>query len=119
VVGKIEGRIDDLLLTADGRDVGRLDPVFKDAAGIAEAQIIQESLNNISVRFVPTTGFEDGVKQKIADRIRERMGNVDVAFEVVDEIPRTKAGKFRAVVCELSYAEKAGVRKRLSWSAEA
>ncbi len=119
VLGKIEGRIDDLLLTADGRDVGRLDPVFKDAAGIAEAQIIQKSLNNISVRFVPAPGFEDRVKQKIADRIRERMGKVDVAFQVVDEIPRTVAGKFRAVVSELSNDEKKAVRKRLSRSTEA
>ena len=104
---KIEGRNDDLLYTVDGRRIGRLDPVFKDAFGIGQAQIIQKTLREINVKYVPTTAFEKAVELRIADRIRDRMGDVNVTFEKVSEIPRTGAGKFRAVVCELSKDEKA------------
>ena len=36
------------------------------------------------------------------------MGPVAVVLEPVTEVPRTAAGKFRAVVCNLSPAERAG-----------
>ncbi|MEP7075254.1 MAG: hypothetical protein ABI878_05545 [Acidobacteriota bacterium] len=101
VITQIEGRNDDLLYTADGSRVGRLDPVFKDTFGIAEAQIIQRSLQEICVKYVPGITFEKTVELKIAGRIRERMGDVTVTFENVSRIPRSAAGKFRAVVCEL------------------
>jgi phenylacetate-CoA ligase len=101
LMGKIEGRNDDLLYTVEGRRVGRLDPVFKDCQGFAEAQIIQRSLREINVKYVQTAAFERDVEKKIAERIRDRMGDVHVTFEPVSEIPRTAAGKFRAVVCAL------------------
>jgi len=106
LVEKIEGRIDDLLYTVDGRRVGRLDPVFKDAFEILEAQIVQRSLRRILVRYVPAGPTSKVPETKVADRIRARMGDVSVDFERVSAIPRTKRGKFRAVVCELSKEEK-------------
>lgn len=107
LMGKIDGRNDDLLYTSDGRRVGRLDPVFKDSFGIVEAQIVQRSLREIIVRYVPAKSFEDAEIMKIGDRIRDRMGDVNVKFEQVPEIARTTRGKFRAVICELSADEKA------------
>ena len=53
----VEGRADDVLLTRDGRRVGRLDPVFKTRLPLREAQIIQESLSRVRVRFVPGPHF--------------------------------------------------------------
>lgn len=107
LMNKIEGRNDDLLYTTDGRRIGRLDPVFKNAFGIAEAQIIQRSLREIIVRYVPAHVVERDIELKIADRIRDRMGDVGVTFEIVDDIPRTASGKFRAVRCEISFEERA------------
>jgi len=107
LMGKIDGRNDDLLYTSDGRRVGRLDPVFKDSFGIVEAQIIQRSLHEIVVRYVPAKSFEKADVVTIGDRIRDRMGDVNVKFESVPAIPRTERGKFRAVLCELSSDEKA------------
>ena len=40
----IAGRVDDVLQTADGRRIGRLDPIFKGGLPVLEAQIIQETL---------------------------------------------------------------------------
>ena len=42
VLPALEGRVDDVLVLADGRRVGRLDPVFKGDLPLREAQIVQE-----------------------------------------------------------------------------
>lgn len=101
IIKQIEGRNDDLLLTRDGRRVGRLDPIFKANLPILEAQIVQKSLQNLLVRLVPDTGFTQKTPSLLAYQLRERMGDVNVEFEIVDRISRTNNGKFKAVVCEL------------------
>lgn len=109
LIEKIEGRNDDVLYTEDGRRVGRLDPVFKNDLPIIEAQIIQNSLKEINVKYVPAENFEQESTKDLAERLRERMGDIEVKFEQVTQIPRTDRGKFRAVICNLSAEEKAGL----------
>lgn len=112
VLAGIEGRDDDTLYTTDGRRVGRLDPVFKSSFAIQEAQIIQESLHRIRVRYVPDANSSAKDDEAIIQRLRERMGPVDVTLEAVDSIPRTSNGKFRAVICNLSPEERRQVEQR-------
>ena len=97
----VEGRSDDVLYTGDGRRIGRLDPVFKDDSGIAEAQIVQTDLDRVLVRYVPGSATGARSEAVLAARIQERMGPITVDFDRVDTIERTSNGKFRAVVCEL------------------
>lgn len=106
LMGRIEGRSDDVLYTADGRRIGRLDPVFKNDLPVIEAQIIQESLKKIIVKYVPAEGFSQDNAKDLTARIRERMGDVQVEMKKVGQIPRTERGKFRAVICNLSKEEK-------------
>ncbi|MEP6900901.1 MAG: hypothetical protein ABJA66_04075 [Actinomycetota bacterium] len=106
LIEKIEGRSDDVLWTTDGRRVGRLDPVFKNDLPVKEAQIIQKSLKQIVVRLIPADGFSQKSAKNLSDRIRQRLGDVEVILETVTEIPRTERGKFRAVICELSAEER-------------
>jgi phenylacetate-CoA ligase len=95
---QIEGRADDVVLTRDGRRVGRLDPVFKGELKIREAQIIQESLERICVRFVPAPGYTERDGKAVVSGLRERLGDVSVVLEQVAEIPRSANGKFRGVI---------------------
>jgi phenylacetate-CoA ligase len=97
----LEGRIDDVLYTSEGRRIGRLDPIFKAQLPIREAQIIQESLNLVRVRYVPDPEFDQEAARSIVERLRARMGNIEVTLEPVNEIPRGASGKFRAVICNL------------------
>jgi phenylacetate-CoA ligase len=90
--------MDDVLYTADGRRIGRLDPVFKTGIPIREAQIVQESLERVRVVYVPAPGYTDAIGQTIAERLRDRMGDIDVVLEESDALPRTSNGKFRAVI---------------------
>jgi phenylacetate-CoA ligase len=100
-LAKLEGRSDDVLCTIDGRRIGRLDPVFKAGWPIREAQVIQESLDAIRVRLVPSDGFDDAIQQEVARQLQARLGNVAIEFEKVPEIPRGANGKFRSVICNL------------------
>lgn len=111
LIEKIEGRSDDVLYTTDGRRVGRLDPVFKNDLPVKEAQIIQKSLKKIVVRLIPTNEFNQQSAKNLSDRIRERMGDVEIILETVTEIPRTERGKFRAVICDLSLDERITLNK--------
>jgi phenylacetate-CoA ligase len=103
----IDGRSDDVLITADGREVGRLDPIFKNRLPIIEAQIIQESLTTIRIRYVPAADFTDAALRTLTTAVRERLGDVDVVYDRHSEIPRTARGKFRAVISNLAPSEKA------------
>lgn len=106
VLAGVEGRTDDVLYTRDGRAVGRLDPVFKARMAVREAQIVQETLGRVRVRYVPADDYSAADGAGIAARLRERLGDVDVVLEAVDAVPRTPNGKFRAVVCALSAEER-------------
>ncbi len=98
VLQSVEGRRDDLVVTADGRLVGRLDPVFKADLPLRRAQIRQEAVGRFRVLVEPDAGYDDAVAASIAARLRDRVGPAEVEVEVVDEIPRSASGKFRAVV---------------------
>lgn len=98
VLAAVEGRSDDVLVTADGRRIGRLDPVFKGNLPLLEAQIVQEAIGRLRLRYVPAPGFTDEHAHEIVSRIRDRMGDVTVELEPLAAIPRSANGKMRAVV---------------------
>ena len=107
VLGGIEGRTDAILITRDGRRIGRLDPVFKGAKGIAEAQIVQDDYDRFRVRIVPGREYTNQDGSAIAESLAHRVGRADIHVEIVDSIERTTAGKFRAVVCNLPQRRQA------------
>jgi len=100
-MGSIDGRRDDVLVTPDGRLVGRLDPVFKGTNAIREAQIIQDELDHIRVLVSPAPGFTKADETEMIDNLLDRMGDVRVTVELVNTVPRTSNGKVRAVVCNV------------------
>jgi phenylacetate-CoA ligase len=101
VMGSLDGRISDVLYTKDGRRVSRFGAVFNGDLAIREAQIIQEELDCVRVKFVPTPAFTFRHEQMIVQRVKERMGDINVVMEPMTEIPRGANGKFRAIVCKL------------------
>lgn len=101
LIQDIEGRTDDVIYTRDGRRIGRLDPVFKSRLPFVEVQIIQETFDVIRLLYVPDTGFTNETEKIIVQRLRDRLGPIQVIFESVLSIPRGPNGKFRAVISKL------------------
>jgi phenylacetate-CoA ligase len=102
VVEKVLGRLDDQIKTADGRHHTALDFIFYGMESLAEAQIVQDRLDHIILVIVPAGGFGLSDIEVLKRRAHERLGRgVVVDVEVVKEIPRTKAAKFRGIVCKV------------------
>jgi phenylacetate-CoA ligase len=112
LMGALEGRREDVLVTPDGRLIGRLDPPFKRNSGVREAQIIQEQVDQVRVLLAPTPEFSKADEQAIIDKLSERLGDVRIVIETVDAVPRTTRGKLRSVISKLLPEERAAVLER-------
>lgn len=98
----ITGRIEDIVVTPDGRFLSRLDFVFKEMPNVIEAQLIQESPLLIRLRIVAGPAFSETDKTRITANLRERAGSeIRLQFELVDSIPRLPNGKFRYVISKV------------------
>jgi len=96
----INGRVDDYIETNDGRQIGRIDHIFKGVGGILEAQVVQKLPGSATIKLVKDSAasFDESVliyncKQRLGDDFR-------VVIKHVKEIPRGRNGKFRSVVRE-------------------
>jgi phenylacetate-CoA ligase len=106
LMGRVEGRMNDLLITPDGRPVFWLNPVFY-GLPVRQSQIVQEHLDVLRVRVSPAPGYDAETENTIIERLQERMGDVRVLVDRVAEVPRTANGKLRAIVCQLPHDERA------------
>jgi phenylacetate-CoA ligase len=113
LMGTIDGRRDDVLVTKDGRLVGRLDPVFKGTNAIREAQIIQETLDEIRVLVSPAPGFSKTDEMELVENLLDRLGDVRVTVNLVEAVPRTSNGKVRAVICKVPASTLEEARRRV------
>jgi phenylacetate-CoA ligase len=94
----IEGRVEDYVVTPDGRLIGRLDHVFKQQTSVSEAQIVQDRPDRIRVFVVPSPDWCDASEALLVQEIRKRLGDeIGISVERTGAIPREPNGKFRAV----------------------
>ncbi len=102
---EVQGRINDVLVTSDGRRVFWLNPVFY-GQSVREAQIVQSIPAQVQVRYVPDTGFTSASAQTIIRRLQDRLGPVTVDLLPVRQIPRGPNGKFQAVISHVPLPEQ-------------
>jgi phenylacetate-CoA ligase len=103
VLIRIEGRVEDFVVTPEGRKILRFDYIFKDAHNVCDAQVVQKEIGEISLLVMRRPAYsqtdEDHLRREIRNKISPRLL---VAFEYVDEIAREPNGKIRAVKSLLS-----------------
>jgi phenylacetate-CoA ligase len=98
IIESLEGRVDDFLVTSDGRRIGRLSTAMKRSASIHSAQIVQVRPGHAYLLVRPGEGYVSAAAVAVRDDIIERIGTFDVDILEVDEIPKTPAGKTRLVI---------------------
>lgn len=106
ILDSIEGRFEDICYTPDGRQMLRFDTVFKGVANLKEAQVIQQSLYLFIINVVPGEGFDGQDIKRLESNMRLHAGDVQTKVRLVSSIPRSAAGKFRAVICNLTSEQK-------------
>ena len=103
VIDEVVGRVEDYVLTPDGRFVGRLDHLFKDSRRVVEAQIVQHQIDEVILRIVKDDKYNSSDEYAIGEEARLRLGAaVSLRFEYVDRLPRTKSGKTRFIESSLN-----------------
>lgn len=102
LVKSIEGRSIDFLYSTKGGKInlGNVSNIFKNMSNvIIKAQLIQDSLTHMLVKVVVDGEFTDKYKKMLTDEIKHKFGyDMKVDFEVVDDIPREKSGKYKLIV---------------------
>ena len=104
LIEAVTGRDADILYTKErGYIPGpRLSLIFKEMSNIIEIQIIQESFDDIVVKVVPDKNFSEENRTQLESAFKACLGDsMNISIQLVDEIPRTNAGKFRAVISNL------------------
>jgi len=94
-------KAEDIITTMDGRLISSsiLTHPFKPMHNVAESQIVQEDRSNIRIKIVRRPGYNESDTQYLREEFGKRVGvDMNIEFEFVDSIPRTKAGKFRWVI---------------------
>ncbi len=102
VVKEIGGRIEDIVIGKDRREMVRFHSIFNGLSSVAKSQIIQESIGELIVKVVPTQSkVTDAEKQIMKKRIESQLGEINIIIEEVTNIPLTDNGKFKAVISKV------------------
>lgn len=98
IISKLEGRVDDYLITKDGRKIGRLSTAMKRSPSIHSAQIVQDRPGHAYLLVRPGNRYETADSEAVREDILNRIGNFELEIVEVHEIPKTLQGKTPLVV---------------------
>ncbi len=107
LIEQIEGRVADFLLRPDGRLVSGIslsDHFAGHIPGVAQMQMIQEELDRLTLKIVRVDGFDEGSLARISELVEDFFGR-EMRYECdfVEDIPKTRSGKFRFAVCKVDH----------------
>jgi phenylacetate-coenzyme A ligase PaaK-like adenylate-forming protein len=99
-LGIVDGRVEDMVLSAAGRPVPLPASVVDDLTGLREAQLVQHRPGVFEVRVVPGAGFDPAATERRARTTLERIAGEGqtMTFTVMESIPRPPSGKLRPVL---------------------
>lgn len=105
LIADVVGRTLDVIRTPEGKIVpGEFFPhLMKDFSDIARFQIIQEKLDLLVIKLVPTTELSESTKKRIDSEVRKVVGPAMVInYEIVSDIPLTATGKYRVTISKVT-----------------
>lgn len=93
------GRAVDYVVLQDGREISPytvMTPV-EALAGVAQFEILQEEVDRVVVRVVPSASWGEGTRMTINKSLAEILPGVRIEVALVDEIEHERTGKYRIV----------------------
>ncbi len=101
IVKEINGRVEDKVIGPDGRQMVRFHGIYVDILGLVAAQLVQLDRNTFHINLVVDSLYNITSESIISSRLRSQLGEVKVEYHYLQEIPKNKNGKFKAVVSKL------------------
>lgn len=101
---EVVGRQQEMLQTPEGKYIHGefFTHIFWEVGGVKEFQVVQEALDRIVIKIVPEEDFDEKQLDKIREIIRKRSEGWNVEFKFVDTIDRTRAGKYKFIINNIS-----------------
>ena len=98
LVDEIVGRIEDVVIGPDGREMVRFHGIFVGIPSIIEGQVIQHELSKFEIKLVVSNILLEKDLALIEKRMNSQLGEIDIKINIVSNIPRNANGKFKAVI---------------------
>jgi phenylacetate-CoA ligase len=104
LLASVEGRTSELIVGKNGKYYSCQSPRLFGAGipGIAQMQVIQETLDQIVVKVVTDTAWTGDSREELIARMRDLLGDVLVTVDEVAEIPPAPSGKYRFTISRVS-----------------
>jgi len=108
VVERLDGRLEDYVITKAGARLGRLDHIFKDLDRVREAQIRQSRVGHMVLNVVKGPGYSERDDRLLREEVVKRVGDqIDFDIEYVSTVERTGREKLRFVISTLEHGKVA------------
>lgn len=101
IEGLVGRTADNYVLTPDGRRISDFNQILKFAVNAREIQIIQNTADSILVRVVPRNDFNQKDERDLTNRLQSQLGKMNIEFEKVLLIEKTKSGKYLPIINNL------------------
>lgn len=95
---RIEGRIQELIVTSTGRLISMTAINMHDETfdNVKQFQFYQDTPGKLILKILPSNKFSDKDLQRIYESLKFKLGSdTDLEIVLVDSIPRTRSGKLR------------------------
>lgn len=101
VLEHIEGRLEDMIITPDGKKVAGGMLYYTLTKGIQQFKAFQRSVDRLEVFIEKSPTFDEKDFEKVKQQWREYLGeNMKIDYKFVDKIPPDRSGKMRYFVPE-------------------
>jgi phenylacetate-CoA ligase len=114
VMESIQGRDTDVVVTPSGNRliVHFFTGICEHFPEIESFQVVQEKLDSIMLRIVPTKHYSEDSTTKIIAALRAKGADLRIEVELVSEIPTASSGKRRFVISKVSkpFVESPGLQ---------
>ena len=104
LMGKVAGRVADFLIKKDGTKVAGvsiIENTLTKIPGIDQMQIIQQSLDAVTLNVVPGTAYTEFAQSFLVDYFREIFPETIIVVQKVKEIRPEPSGKYRFSICHV------------------
>lgn len=106
-INVIDGRRDDYIVLSSGTKVGRLAHILKGVLNISESQIVQKKIGEITINIVRSNHYSKDDETQLIRNLHSRIGYSEkIYIEYVNKIPKTKNGKLRFVISEITNQDR-------------
>ncbi len=104
VLHEVIGRVTDGVWLPDGRWIHGIEfPHLMKDHPVREFMLLQHPDYSVQLMIVPKDGFREESRRQIEKIVTANLPGLDVKIELVEQVPRTRANKWRPVVSEVKH----------------